>query len=625
MTPIQNGIDARASAYAGHLRDQWVRFAVLSASIAITLVPLFSILDYFVYPSRFLEFLAIRIGCAGFIALAVAVVVRWMTRLVKPVTIASFFLVQLMICYMIVVTEGAHSGYYAGLNLPIITMGFFLPTVLYETAAFCSASVALYVVASLLAPGSELGVKFFEHLFFLVSVALIACYSTWFLGKSRESEFDLSFELERRNRELANINAQRSNFFSNVSHELRTPLTLILAPVQELLQSGQHLSDHLASRLGIVRDNAFRLLKLVNELLDLIRLEEGKDALENVPVEVNGLLDGLASAMVHLADAKEVELDSQLAPGRLVVRGDPRAFEKVFVNLLGNAVKFTDRGGRVRVSTWLDDGSVVVAVADTGIGIAPDDHSRVFERFRQADGSSTRRFRGTGLGLALVKELSERMGGQVALSSALGVGTTMTLRFPAVADLIGERCEAPDLAAEDDALESMHREAQRRGGVSIDEPDSLMAMAAEPDGSGRATVLIVEDEPDMRRYLAEVLQTDYRVLTARNGLDGLAIALEREPDLVVLDLMLPQLDGLEVCRRIRSDSKAHAARIMLLTARADEHSKLTALENGADDFLTKPFSTVEVKTRLRNLLEECPPGAGPGGAQRPVGVHPGRA
>ena len=598
-----HGTNAPKAAYAVYLDEQWIRFAVASASIAITLVPIFAVLDYFVYPEWFLSFLLLRIVCAAIVGIAVAIAVRFGRAVIKPVTIGGFVLIQVMICYMILVTEGTVSGYYAGLNLPIITMGFFLPTLLIETVLFCALSLILYGGACILSGDAFQSSMFLENSFFLVSTSVIASYSTWYLGIRREKEFQLSFELERRNQELALLNQQRTDFFSNISHELRTPLTLILAPVQELLQRGQALPDVLATRLGVVRDNAFRLLKLVNELLDVIKLEEGVDSLERVPLDVRRLLSGLADGMVHLADAKGIELDRDLGVGHLLVRGDLRAMEKVFMNLLNNAIKFTRTGGWVRLEAWGENGLAVVRVSDTGIGIREEDREFVFERFRQGDASTTRRYRGTGLGLALVKEMTERMGGHVELKSTLGSGTCVTVRFPRLEE--GDGVALPLPGQEGDAIEELHRMADRRGGLTIEGPPDAEAWMPAGSVSGRPTVLVVEDEPDMRRYLSEILAADYQVMQARDGREGLLLALEQDPDLIVLDLMLPEMDGLEMCRRIRLNAKPRSPRIMLLTARADEQSKLTALENGANDFLTKPFSTVEVLTRLRNLLENA--------------------
>ena len=586
--------------YRSYLEAQWVRYSAVSAGIAIVLVPVFSLLDWLVYPDWFVAFLIARMLCAIIIAAAVVVAVKWARKLLPLASVGCLILVQVMIALMIGVTEGQYSGYYAGLNLPIIGMGLFLPTVFIQTFLFCVLSLILYTGACLAGGGGELGIPFVENSFFVVGTGVIATFSTWFLHGRRKKEFTLSYELAGRIRELDYLNRKRTDFFSNISHELRTPLTLILAPVQEILSGGSRLPDALAGRLMVVRDNGLRLLKLVNELLDLIRLEENVGGLDLRPVESNRVLRGVVDSMVHLAEAKGLQLRRDFYPADLVVIADSRAMEKIFVNLVGNAIKFTESGGWVAVRSDVEGPWAVIEVKDNGIGIARSEQGHIFERFRQADGSSTRRFRGTGLGLALVKEMSERMGGIVSVDSEPGRGTTMTLRFPVSRATPLNEEEGEEV----DVLQAIHRMAERQGGLPFEMPAEILG-ASVPADENRPSVLVVEDEPDMRRYLTEVLQGDYQVVQACDGREGLRLALEREPDLIVLDLMLPEMDGLEVCRRIRTDAKPRPSRIMLLTARADEQSKLTALENGANDFLTKPFSTVEVLTRLRNLLENA--------------------
>ena len=588
-------------AYREYLSAQWVRFALVSAGISIVLVPIFAVLDYLVYPEWFFSFLILRLACAAGIALTVSAAVYWSKQAVPLVSVASLIVIQLLIAYMIAITEGERSGYYAGLNLPLIAIGLFLPAVFRESMLFCVFSLFLYVLACLRSESGSLGTPFVEHIFFLSSTGVIAMFSTWFLERRRKKEFALSFELEDRIRELAYLNRKRSDFFSNISHELRTPLTLILAPVQEILSSPMRLPDALAGRLVVVRDNGLRLLKLVNELLDLIRLEEGFDDLDIRAVDANQIANLVVDGMLPLADAKGLSLHKEFSEERLMVEADQRALEKVIVNLVGNAIKFTEGSGFVRVLTRRDGEVAWICVEDNGIGISRSEQGHIFDRFRQADGSLTRRYRGTGLGLALVKEMAERMQGVVSVESEPGRGTKMAVRLK----ISGEAQFVKEQTDEIDYLQAIHRMAERQGGIAVDAPSVSIEHHNRVFDFNRASVLLVEDEPDMRRYLADVLERDYQVWQARDGREGLRLAREREPDLIVLDLMLPEIDGLEVCRLIRNDPPKRPIRIMLLTARADEQSKLTALENGADDFLTKPFSTLEVRTRLRNLLQNA--------------------
>jgi signal transduction histidine kinase len=587
-------------AFAANLEGKWIYYSKFSAGVSIVLVPLFALLDWLVYPAEFISFLQLRVLCAASILIVFLVSIKWARRLLPLAAIGSLFLVQILVAWMIGVTDGEHSGYYAGLNLPIIGMGFFLPTVLLQTSIFCVLSLLLYTGACLYAGGGELGIPYIENCFFFVATGLMATYATWFLHGRRRTEFTLSYELAGRIRELHYLNRKRTDFFNNISHELRTPLTLILAPVQEILSEGVRLPDALAGRLMVVRDNGLRLLKLVNELLDIVRLEENVDSLRRDPIDANGIVRSVVDSMLHLAEAKGLQLSKDISTGDMVVKGDQRALEKIFVNLVGNAIKFTESGGCISVRSFCQGNWAIVEVQDSGIGIARSEQGHIFERFRQADSSSTRRYRGTGLGLALVKEMTERMGGSVSVESEPGRGTTMKVQFP-----LSDEAPLPDEeAGELDVIQAVQRMAERQGGLQLEFPVEVLDPTVA-GGEERPLVLVVEDEPDMRRYLCEILGREYQVVQARDGREGLLLALERDPDLILLDLMLPEMDGLEVCRRIRRDEKPRFSRIMLLTARADEQSKLTALENGANDFLTKPFSTIEVLTRLRNLLENA--------------------
>ena len=506
-----------APAYRDYIRDQWLRFSLVSTAIAASLVPVFSVLDYYAYPDRFQLFFWLRLSCSVVIVFLSAAVVTRHRALAKPVTVGLFVLIQLMILFMVAVTEGALSTYYAGLNLTVIAIGLLLPTKVGETIAFCLFTIVGYVLACWYHGFGDTYVPLFGNLFFLISTGVIASFSSHFLGRRRLTEFRLSYELEQRNHQLAEMGRQKSEFFANISHELRTPLTLILAPVQDLLEGAERLSDTAAARLVTVRENALRLLKLVNDLLDVIRLEEGGNDLQMTPVELNSLVARLADDMSFLADTKDVTLERNLHGEPLVVGGDLRALEKILINLLSNSVKFTNKDGQISVGTSVDSGEAKITVEDTGIGISESDLPYVFDRFRQADGSSTRRFRGTGLGLALVKELTERMGGSVQAESHLGKGTRMVVKLPLSA-------EAPRLStgrekgAGVDALEALHLLADERGGLSMDGPEGFEPVLTPSGDSQLPSVLVVEDEPDMRRYLVDILDRSIRYF--RQGMGG---------------------------------------------------------------------------------------------------------
>lgn len=564
------------------LRKQWRRFALISGGLGLLLVPAGISLDYMVYPQHFTEFLWLRMACDALIGAVLALFAfDFGRRHVKGLTLLWLAAVQLMIAYMIFRTEGGSSSYYAGLNLAMLAAGIVLPTSRLEAGLFALFTLATYLLATLVAGLAQTRPEvLFNNLYFLILTATIAVVANHFIRETRLRELRLSGELAQKNTELAELDRLKSDFFANVSHELRTPLTLILAPVQDLLQRRDPLPAEVAHSLDTVYGNAQRLLRLVNDLLDVIRLEEGKLELCLEPLRLGRLLAAACDASGRLALSREVRLYQQTQP--TVVQADRHALEKVVFNLLSNALKFTEPGDDVVVSCEPRGRSAVLSVRDTGCGIPARDLPFVFDRFRQADGSSTRRHAGTGLGLALVKELTEKHGGSVTISSRAGEGTEVRISLPL--------CAAPPVADEPVAAPSAP--------AALEPPPPIMPLLI----ADAPRVLVVDDEPDMRRYLLDALGKDYALLWAADGREALRVAAQEQPDLIVLDLMLPQLDGLEVCRLLKQNPATRSIQIVLLTARVDEHARLTALTHGADDFLTKPFSSVELRTRLGNLL-----------------------
>lgn len=587
-------------------RSERVRLSRIGCVLALLLIPAGVTLDLVVYPERFGDFLLLRLITD--VALACVLLMHFSRsgpRLIHELTLSWLAIPQAMICLMIYMTEGFASSYYAGLNLAILGTGVLLPVTVWEVATLSIATLFLYLLAGFLAhtPATDPAL-IYNNLYFLITTAVISATAVYFNRRRRFSEFRLTYELDQRNKALAELDRVKSEFFANVSHELRTPLTLILSPVENLLQRRERLPEAVSGQLDIVRQNGLRLLRLVNDLLEVIRLEEGRIELDRRPLRLDTLLAGVLDAMSHLAVARNLRFERELEPEAVWISGDRAALEKVFFNLLSNAFKFTPAGGRVQVRSRLEGGDLVIEVEDTGIGIGAADLPHVFDRFRQVDNSATRRYSGTGLGLALVKEITEHHAGTVFIRSVPRQGTTIGVRLPhlpasELARLSAAEQQQPD---PNEAARWLDLAAQQGAVQPAASPIPHADESAVPAEGRQGTVLIVDDEPDMRRYLVELLASEYHVLQASDGRQGLELARERRPELMVLDLMLPEIDGLEVCRRLKTAAETRGIRIVLLTARADETSKLTALDHGADDFLTKPFSGVEVQTRLRNLL-----------------------
>ncbi|HWH71166.1 MAG TPA: response regulator, partial [Candidatus Sulfotelmatobacter sp.] len=404
----------------------------------------------------------------------------------------------------------------------------------------------------------------------------------------------------------------KSQFFANISHELRTPLTLLIAPLEMLLHRGTFEAE-IKSVLTTMHTNGMRLLKLINDLLDLVRLESGRMEVKLEPMEVAEFLQGLASAARQIAEDKRLRLTIYVDPALDRVLADRDKLEKILLNLVFNALKFTPAGGRVEVRAERHGEEFVLQVADTGMGIAEKNLPHVFDRFWQADSSSKRKYQGAGIGLALVKELVEIQAGKVTVQSKEGEGTTFAVRLPyqpaetlpqpatdSTTEAASDRSNGQSVTSEE-WLANLYRRAELFPALTPVQ-QSLRPVEIGRNGSA-PTVLVADDEPDMLRFLKSQLAARYQVLEAVDGQQAVEKASQFLPDLILLDMMMPEKDGLQACREIRAHTPTQSIPIVLLTARADEETKLAALSAGANDFLAKPFSTAELHVRVKNLID----------------------
>ncbi len=353
----------------------------------------------------------------------------------------------------------------------------------------------------------------------------------------------------------------------------------------------------------LIQRNTLRLLKLINDLLDLTRMDQGVDVLRRKPVAVDEFLRGVVESVRHLGLTKRMRMKIEAARTDVVAALDPARVEKVILNLLTNAIKYTPAGGTITVRWGAADEKIWFEVADNGVGIPPEDVGRVFDRFHQVRSNAANQNQGVGIGLALARELVEQHGGTLTVESEVGVGTTFRAELPErepadeLADETVARVEVAALEEVEEPFEKAFRSANR----SWTYDDSAEGELPEV-GSGSRLVLVADDEHDMRRYVVGLLSEDYRIVQTQHGGNVVELVATHRPDLVVLDWMMPGKDGLTLCRELRADPENTDLKIVLLTARADEESKIDALQAGADDFLTKPFSSVEVRSRVRNLV-----------------------
>jgi signal transduction histidine kinase/DNA-binding response OmpR family regulator len=448
----------------------------------------------------------------------------------------------------------------------------------------------------------SVGLVFFFGALFVLLVVRTGYLTMEFLdSKVAERTAELAertAELERAYEQLAEHDRLKSRFFSNISHEVRTPLTLILTPLERILASP--LPAPTRDKIRSVRDNAHRLLRLVNQLLDFSRIESGRMTVALESIDLRALVAPIVQAFEPFAATKGLELSLEAPEDLPTAAVDPAKLDKVVSNLLSNACKFAESGGKVTLRLARGDDALLLSVIDTGIGVAQEDLPRIFERFHQVDGGAARRYEGSGIGLALSKELVELCGGRIEVESELGRGTTFRVTLPLGDADRSDAAPVPSAARVTAAALSAETGAGRPA-APRDAADNPSAEAPEATGA-RPSVLVVEDNPDMRALVAEICRREYRVLEAANGREGLELVHAEHPELVISDVMMPEMDGYELLRGIRADETAASTPVILLTAKADPERLLEGLETGANDYITKPFAEHELLARARNLV-----------------------
>jgi signal transduction histidine kinase len=416
---------------------------------------------------------------------------------------------------------------------------------------------------------------------------------------------------------LAELDRAKSVFYSNISHEFRTPLTLVLAPLEDLLgERHGPLAGAQRETLETMRRNAVRLQRLVNGLLDFSRIEAGhmEPALE--PTDLVDLTRELVSAFELAIRQAGLKVVVDLAPLPQPVYVDREMWEKVVGNLLSNALKYTEKG-KIVVSLRPLDGRVQLTVRDTGIGIASADLPHIFERFYRAGGGLGRSLEGAGIGLALVDELVRLHGGTCSASSTPDEGTTITVELPFGSPAKAAGLEAVAPARQPRLLAALPWVEEARGWIAdraVATRAAEAAATAQPtkgapatdaataEAATRARILIAEDNPDMRRYLTELLAPHYDIESVSDGQSALAAARARPPDLLLSDVLMPGLDGFGLLRRLRDDPQTRTVPVVMLSAQAGEEAMLEGLGEGADDYLSKPFSARDLLARVRTHL-----------------------
>lgn len=399
-------------------------------------------------------------------------------------------------------------------------------------------------------------------------------------------------ELNDLYKKVTQLDQLKTSFFANVSHELRTPLALIFAPVEHLLQTAK---DPAARReLTVVRRNALLLHKYVNDLLDVSKLEVGRLDLHYSRIDLAAMARAMANIFESIVSERGISVALQ-APAEVVAEVDGDKVQRVFMNLLSNAFKYAPNDSTVRLSLTEDGDLLSLTVEDAGPGVHPDYRETIFERFQQGDRDTQRRYGGTGLGLSIVKEFVEMHGGTIFVGESPAGGAQFRVRLPRHAPR-GSDVQTSAWTGTDTVL-------QRLANAPATAPAEIEPISVQPRVAARPDVLVVEDNQDMREFICRVLEPDAQTRTADNGQAALAAIRERMPDLILTDMMMPVMTGEELIAALRQDEALRDLPVILLTAKADEETKLNLLVEGAQDYVLKPFSIDELRARVRNQLQ----------------------
>lgn len=572
---------------------------------ALTLFPAFWLLDLLVAPHLAPRFLAIRGGvCVVYLIGLAATASRSAIRLAQPIVHLSAMASVAGISLMAADLGGFSSHYFAGNLIVLFVIGFFLPWELPAVTLLCTVIVATYTVIGLTVEGPTR--EMVGPLCYLAGASVFTLLAAGINRRTLRRDLSLRLQLATANDELKELDEAKSRFFANVTHELRTPLTLLLGPI-ETLQAEENDPER-TQLLQAMRTNARRLLRQVDALLEGARLESGRLRLDPQSDNLGRLLAELVAAAVPHAERRGVRLFTEGLETLPDSVFDTEKAETIAANLLSNAVKLTPAGGHITVRAQADRESDRVAfeVEDDGPGIPPDQLEKIFDRFHQVDAPHSRAEGGTGLGLALARELARLHGGDVTVQSRLGYGSTFRVELPWEAQARPERRRRPRRKEDQLALARVEAQtarayAARREALIADLELPSLSGATLPEAeapAGAARILFVEDNADLRMFVARYLGRRYRVEAVVDGESGLAAARREPPDLVLADVMLPGMDGLELCRRLRSEATLAGMPIVLVTARAGPDAVVEGLEVGADDYVTKPFALRELEARV---------------------------
>lgn len=533
---------------------------------------------------------------------------RWLDRWARLAAIVACLATGGAVIALTYLTGGGSSDYHEALYLTIFAYAVLpMPWARWDAPVVFAALLVTYDAALLIGERPGPWGVFATHNALIGSGVVIASVINQITIRSRLDAFSRRSELAKMNRQLQALDEAKSRFFANLSHELRTPLTLTLAPLDALLERGgrEPLTQGQREKLRLSQRNALRLLRLVDDLLALTKAEAASLRLQIGSLDLHEMIEVLASDVRGLTARKNIELELDLADDLPRIEADRHLIERVLLNLVGNAAKFTAEGGRITVRARRWDDGVEILVEDTGIGIAAADLPHIFDRFYQVDSGSTRKVGGTGIGLALVREIVDLHRGRIGVDSVVGEGTTIRCWLPVRSHVPAPPTDLEGGAPQADGLPEWHQAIRSARSYRLQGIDDATErrIAPRPQHEGHAPqVLVVEDNPDMIRFLVALLASDYNVLTAQDGRAGLRLATERRPDLIISDVMMPEMTGIEMLERLREQPATASIPFIFLTARGSAEDRLAGRQGGAATYLAKPFRSEELLAAVDTLL-----------------------
>lgn len=435
-------------------------------------------------------------------------------------------------------------------------------------------------------------------LLFILLVAILII-SAFFLLRAYFAKVRLNDRLEEKNREIEEVTQAKLVFFTNVSHELRTPLTLIAAPIEQLLQDTRLQTQH-QQLLSMAHRNVNTLLKLINQLLDFRKVENGKMTINLSSFPLIPLIHTVVAEFTTTMAQRHITLSLHLDNDEMSVNlvADREKIERVLANIISNAVKYTPNGGKIEIELTHDkeENCCTICVKDSGQGIAEKDLPHVFERFYQSTNSKT----GTGIGLALSKNYIDMHGGQITAESKVGEGATFTVILPLQQ---ATPTASPTELITAQAHANVPVDVKQTPPKTVEDENKHLVNLEEEESETRRTLLVVDDNEDVCQLIKTILSPHYTILLAKDGRQGLQECGKYIPDLVISDVMMPVMDGMEFCRQLKTQTATSHIPVILLTARTMEEQRIEAYEHGADGYLTKPFTPSLLEARVSNLLD----------------------